>query len=47
MSLIQKFDIPSDDYKNVETIVQGVFFNWASPEFAKCWLVSKWFQKKR
>ena len=22
------------------------FFNWASPEFAKCWLVSNWFKKK-
>ena len=22
-----------------------VFFNWASPEFAKCWPVSNWFQK--
>ena len=23
----------------------GCFFNWASPEFAKCWPVSNWFQK--
>ena len=21
-------------------LIQGVFFNWASPEFAKCWSVS-------
>ena len=21
-------------------LIQGVFFNWASPEFAKCWPVS-------
>ena len=27
--------------------LQGVFFNWASPEFAKCWLVSNWFKKKK
>ena len=26
--------------------VQGVFFNWPSPEFAKCWPVSDQFQKK-
>ena len=25
--------------------IQGVFFNWPPPEFAKCWLVSNWFQK--
>ena len=25
--------------------IQGVFFNWASPEFAKCWPVSNWFKK--
>ena len=25
--------------------VQGDFFNWASPQFAKCWPVSNWFQK--
>ena len=25
--------------------MQGDFFNWASPEFAKCWPVSDWFQK--
>ena len=25
--------------------IQGDFFNWASPEFAKCWLESNWFQK--
>ena len=25
--------------------VQGDFFNWASPEFAKCWPVSDLFQK--
>ena len=23
----------------------GWFFNWPSPEFAKCWPVSNWFQK--
>ena len=26
--------------------IQGDFFNWASPEFAKCWPVSNWFKKK-
>ena len=26
-------------------LIQGVFFNWAPPEFAKCWPVSNWFQK--
>ena len=26
-------------------IIQGDFFNWASPEFAKCWPVSNGFQK--
>ena len=26
-------------------IYRVVFFNWASPEFAKCWPVSNWFQK--
>ena len=26
--------------------IQGVFFNWASPEFAKCWPVSNQFKKK-
>ena len=25
--------------------IQGDFFNWASPEFAKCWLECNWFQK--
>ena len=25
--------------------IQGDFFNWASPEFAKYWPVSDWFQK--
>ena len=25
--------------------LQGDFFNWASPEFAKCWPVSDLFQK--
>ena len=29
----------------VELIVQGDFFNWASPEFAKYWPVSNRFQK--
>ena len=27
--------------------IQGDFFNWFPPEFAKCWLVSKRFKKKR
>ena len=26
-------------------ILQGGFFNWPSPEFAKCWPLSNWFQK--
>ena len=26
-------------------IIQGDFFNWDSPEFAKCWSVSNWFKK--
>ena len=25
--------------------IQGGFFNWPPPEFAKCWPVSNWFQK--
>ena len=25
--------------------IEGVFFNWPPPEFAKCWPVSNWFQK--
>ena len=25
--------------------IQGDFFNWPPPEFAKCWPVSNWFQK--
>ena len=29
----------ADDIKGLFGI-QGVFFNWASPEFAKCWPVS-------
>ena len=24
----------------MKEIIQGVFFNWAPPEFAKCWPVS-------
>ena len=34
------------DQENSYTAVklQGVFFNWASPEFAKCWPVSNQFQ---
>ena len=28
-----------------EQQIQGDFFNWASPEFAKCWPVSDWFPK--
>ena len=28
-------------------VCTGCFFNWASPEFAKCWPVSNWFKKKR
>ena len=27
------------------TYIQGDFFNWPPPEFAKCWPVSNWFQK--
>ena len=26
--------------------IQGDFFNWASPEYDKCWPESDWFQKK-
>ena len=26
-------------------VLQGDFFNWPPPEFAKCWPVSNWFQK--
>ena len=31
-------------FQNV-LVLQGVFFKWASPEFAKCWPVSNRFQK--
>ena len=27
-------------------MIQGVFFNWASPEFAKCWPVSILFSHR-
>ena len=30
---------------NDQAKIQGGFFNWPSPEFAKCWPVSNWFQK--
>jgi hypothetical protein len=31
--------------EGIYAFIQGDFFNWASPEFAKCWPVSNRFQK--
>ena len=36
------FDLRTNCFTNN---IQGVFFNWPPPEFAKCWPVSNWFQK--
>ena len=34
-------DIVYITYSSIKCkVIQGVFFNWASPEFAKCWPVS-------
>ena len=41
-----KWFLPNSKYMNMKCsdlsilIIQGDFFNWASPEFAKCWPVS-------
>ena len=37
---------PSRGLSHSSCYLQGVFFNWASPEFAKCWPVSNRFKKK-
>ena len=37
---IQSLGATTVTIKNGQLIVQGVFFNWAHPEFAKCRLVS-------
>ena len=36
---------PISNIAKFNHVLQGDFFNWASPEFAKCWPVSNWFQK--
>ena len=34
-------------YEECQSLIQGGFFNWPSPEFAKCGPVSNWFKKNR
>ena len=36
---------PDYPQSNIQCTSYRFFFNWASPEFAKCWPVSNWFQK--
>ena len=41
-SKLSIFDLRTNCFTNN---IQGVFFTWPPPEFAKCWPVSNWFQK--
>ena len=42
---ISKWELLVSDFTGFSYILQGDFFNCPPPEFAKCWLVSNWFQK--
>ena len=46
---ISDLESDDDDERGIKVInlmiLQSVFFNWASPEFAKCWPANNQFQK--